>query len=79
MQLYFICRKTAYLGLIMTNPLSKYLEEITGIYPQGNATEQSYHPALKKLHRENFDLMRFLIIVIYLVIMKKLSSILSVF
>jgi hypothetical protein len=49
MQLYFICRKTAYLGLITTNPLSKYLEEITGIYPQGNATEHSYCPALKKL------------------------------
>jgi predicted helicase len=33
----------------MTNSLPKYLEEITGIYQQGNATEHSYRPALKKL------------------------------
>ncbi|MCA2653710.1 type ISP restriction/modification enzyme [Microcystis sp. M061S2] len=33
----------------MSNSLPKYLEEITGIYQQGNATEHSYRPALKKL------------------------------
>ena len=33
----------------MSNSLPKYLEEITGIYQQGKATEHSYRPALKKL------------------------------
>ncbi|MBE8993895.1 type ISP restriction/modification enzyme [Microcystis aeruginosa] len=33
----------------MSNSLPKYLEEIAGIYQQGNATEHSYRPALKKL------------------------------
>jgi len=38
-----------YVATIMSNSLPKYLEEITGIYQQGNATEHSYRPALKKL------------------------------
>jgi len=38
-----------YVATIMSNSLPKYLEEIAGIYQQGNATEHSYRPALKKL------------------------------